>query len=89
MCTKAFWRPRKETFAGLVPQLVVVPVSEGFQRVARRLGTFGDERHQVEHNQGRRRAECNTRERQARELPGVICDAHNQRNSGGRQVNLV
>lgn len=89
MCTKAFWHPRKETFAGLVSQLVVVPISEGIQRVARRLRTFGDECHQVEHNQGRRRAECNTRERQARELPGVIRDAHNQRNSGGRQVNLV
>ena len=89
MCTKAFWHPRKETFAGLVPQLVVVPVGEGIQRIARCPGVFGDERHQVEHNQGRCRAECNTRERQARELPGVICDAHNQCNSGGRQVNLI
>ena len=78
MCTKAFWRPRKETFAGLVPQFVVVPVGEGIQRIARRPSAFGDERHQVEHNQGRRRAECNTRERQARELPGIIRDAHNQ-----------
>ena len=79
----------RKTFAGLVPQLVVVLVGEGIQRIARRLRAFSDERHQVEHNQGRRRAECNTRERQARELPGVIRDAHNQRHSGGRQVNLI
>ena len=65
MCTKAFWRPRKETFAGLVPQLVVVLVGEGVERIACSLRAFSDERHQVEHNQGRRRTECNTRERQA------------------------
>lgn len=53
----------------LVPQFVVVPISEGRSGGSPAALAFGDERHQAEHNQGRRRAECNTRERQSQELP--------------------